>query len=316
MRNFGYKRHRAALIGKARFKTALGSFLTDSILTSVFVLVSTFVPLILFFEQISFLSIFLNVAFILLAQVLLVFTLGFNLLFWFPGVGFIFKQGMIIVARVLIYIASFCARKLSFLCIDASDPIFMLCAAVAMLFCAFGIILFRCINARQACALFMVLVIISSAMCEYKNNNSVILQVTENNAVIVRSGKNVAVIFANEKDNYYNLRDFLFTLDVENAVFVDCEYDNTLLGNLTSCDDDFITGGEYTLCDEVHIKYLPDGDIALTLYDSAVTVSEYTVEVGEYTAYRDVYGKYNDSRNYIFTFGEDTAVTVRRETSA
>ncbi|MGN1329232.1 MAG: ComEC/Rec2 family competence protein [Eubacterium sp.] len=296
------------------FKSCFVQYLYDAFTLTASIMITTFPATLIFFKSVSLLGFFLNFILILLAEIVLVSTILFNIFGFSQITAFLPKQIMIIFSGAILDITSFCAEKFSRLFVDVSAAVFGVAVALCLLFCAISILTFKRINIKQLC-IFMVLVFaLSGVICHIEDESKITAEVTENNAVAVYNDRYLVVIDADEKDDYYFVKETCAVKNFEKAVFIDCDYDNMRIEKLIDCEVQFYSNSEIDvdLGDGIGVK-CQGGKTQINVYSDILYVyDDYTI-VNGYKAYRNVSEKFSDSKEYVFEFYKNSSISIRRE---
>lgn len=297
-----------------KFKNPVAEYLYEALTLTASIMITTFPATLIFFKSISILGFFLNFILILLAEIVLVFTILFNLFSFSAVTAFIPKGVMILFGGAILDITSFCAEKFGKLFVDVSAPAFEVAVSLCLLFCAVSIFAFGKINIKRLCIFMAVAFALSGAFTYIDNENKIVAEVTENNAVAVYNSKYLAVIDADDKEDFYYVKEAMAVRNFEKAVFIDCDYDNMRIEKISNCQAYFYDGDEIDvdLCDGIGVK-CQGSKIQIDVYSTTVYVNDDYVTVNGYKAFRNVSERFSNEMNYVFNFYRDNVISVRRE---
>lgn len=296
------------------FENDFAEFLYDGFSLTASIMITTFPAVMIFFKAVSFLGFFLNFFILPMAEIVLVSTLLFNALHFSPVLAFLPKKVMLLFSGAMLDITSFCAEKFGRLFVDVSDSVFGIAVALCFLFCGVSILTFKKISVKQLCIFMAIVFSLSGIYCHIDNENKIVAQVTGNNAVAVYNNDCLLVVDADEKDDFYFVKELSAVRNFKRAVFFDCDYDNMRIEKMMNCDTYFSSGDEIDvdLCDGIGVKCQGEV-IRIDVYSDTMYVYGEYVTVDGCKAFRNVSDRFSDDRNYTFTFYRDKAVRVRRE---
>lgn len=296
------------------FKSRVAEYLYDAFTLTASIMITTFPATLIFFKSVSLLGFFLNFILILLAEIVLVSTILFNLFSFSAVTAFIPKGVMIFFSGAILDITSFCAEKFGRLFVDVSAPAFEVAVSLCLLFCAVSIFAFKKINIKQLCIFMAIAFALSGTFGYIDSENKIVAEVTENNAVAVYNNKCIVVIDADEKEDFYYIKEACAVKNFEKAVFIDCDYDNMRIEKITDCQAYFYEGDEIDvdLCDGIGVK-CQGSKIQIDVYLNTIYVYDDYVTVNGYKAFRNVSERFSDEKNYVFNFYKDNIINLRRE---
>lgn len=296
------------------FKSRVAEYLYDALTLTASIMITTFPATLVFFKSVSLLGFFLNFILILLAEIVLVSTILFNLFSFSSIMSFIPERVMIVFGGAILDITSFCAEKFGSLFIDVSASVFGVAVAICLLFCAISIFAFKKINIKQLCIFMAFIFALSGVFSHLENENRITAKVTGNNAVAVYNSECLLVIDADEKEDFYCIKETCAVKNFEKAVFIDCEYDNMRIEKIMDCQTYFYSNDEIDvdLCEDIGVKCQGD-ELQITVYSNTLYVSDDYVTVNGYKAFRNVCDKFSDNKDYVFTFYKNNSIYARRE---
>lgn len=296
------------------FKNSMAEYIYDVFTLSASIMITTFPATLIFFKSVSLLGFFLNFILILPAEIVLIATIIFNIFSFSSVTAFLPKQIMMLFSGAIIDITSFCSEKFGRLFVDVSAPVFGTAVSLCLLFCAVSVLAFKKINIKYLCVFMVCVFALSGIFCGFENKNKITAQVTENNAVAVYSNNCLVVIDADEKKDFYKVKEICAVKNFEKAVFIDSDYDNQRIEKLTDCQTYFYKSGEIEVdfCEGIGVKCQGD-KIRLNVYSNAIYVYDDYVTVNGYKAFRNVSDRFSDNKNYVFSFYKNSTVNVRRE---
>lgn len=267
----------------------------------------------IFFKNISLIGIALNVILVFLAQAAILSSLILSLVSSIPFVSFIPMGLTFLSTKAMIVITDFFAENFSFLAVDISNELFCIAIALCIAYCGVSLIITNKIRLKHIFSFMLAVFSLASVLSIYTYNNTSFLSVTSGGCVVAYNKDCAVVVDADDRFDYYEVRNILYNKPVQNIVYISCEYSDDLIEELNDCDS-FIFNEEHLdidLCSAIGVKYF-GSDVFISVFDNQIIVCDDYVKVNDYIAYRDVYGKFSDKRGYLFSFTQGDEFQLRR----
>lgn len=299
---------------KTKAKDSFISYIANSVTLTISVILSTLPAVWLYFKSISFLGLLLNIVLVFLAQLTIIAALVLSLMSCVPVISTVISTIVLILTGAMNKITEFFAKHFSFLFVDISNEIFCAAIALCIAFCGLSLIITNKIRLKHIYPFMLVVFLLSSVLSIHSFNTSSYLNVTSGGCVIAWDKDSAVIVGADDGNDYYELRNVIGNKPLRNVVYINCNYSEKRLKELTDCGsrifkDEYL---DIDLCDNISVKY--NGvEMLIRIYDNKIAVSNDCVKVNDYLAYRDVYGKFSDERGYSFSFTDNNEFQLRRE---
>ncbi len=266
--------------------TRPGSYVFGMVCVSVGILISTLPVLWLIFGYVSFISVFINIIVIPLAQVVLIGTVLYVLLSGAAFMAFIPKAVVKLSAGMIIGISKFCSGNFPFLCRRIDGSIFGIAISALLFFTAASLLLFYKVKIKNILAMICILFISVSLLNSFDISHNAYVLINSNGMVAAFDDENAVIIGMNSKSDYYDVCEIYS----KNICFTHCEYCKAGIENASAAAMNI--SDDFTLYEE-------NDEIILTLYNKTFKIDDDCVTINNEVYYRDINGKFSEHDDII-----------------
>lgn len=273
-----------AINAYVKVNNRFAEIIAESVILSISIMLSTLPVMWLEFGYVSLISIILNVIALPLSQLALIALMLCVLFSGIPFIAFIPQFVARLSLGAIVKLSSLCAERLSFLCRNIDSYLFGIAIAVALVFTAFLLLLFRKIDVRIVLAFTIAVFVTCGALNMLEQRNNAFVLINKNGMVAAFDESSAVVIDMDSKGDYYDLCDAVKSLDA--VTLVDCDYTGSDIKQTNTVNKNiYVTGDDDTLI--------------LNIYNKCFKISDDYVKIDGRIFYRDLNGRFSAEDNIL-----------------